>query len=202
MIESFQHDESRGGRRVLEGIVTTVNADGTTNVSPMGPIVDDSMSSLVLRPYQTSTTYQNLKRIGAGVLHVTDDVELLASAAIGRVRAPVHLATDPRRRILQDACRWYAFQVTNLDDRRERTTIQCQIVESGRQRDFFGFNRAMHAVIEAAILATRIGIVDDGQIRRQIGQLQVLVEKTGGGAEVRAFDRLKRYIADKIGLED
>ena len=63
---------------ILEGVVTTINADGSVNISPMGPKVDDAMRQFVLRPYQTSTTYQNLKRTGEGIFHITDDVELIA----------------------------------------------------------------------------------------------------------------------------
>ena len=62
---------------LLEGIVTTLNDDGTPHIAPMGPIVDGEFNVLLLRPFRTSTTYQNLKRTGQGVLHVTDDVELL-----------------------------------------------------------------------------------------------------------------------------
>ena len=74
---------------ILEGIVTTVNADGTLNISPMGPTIADDVQSdgkidqFVLRPFDTSTTFANLKRTRAGVLHVTDDVLLFARAAIG-----------------------------------------------------------------------------------------------------------------------
>ena len=38
--------------------------------------------------------------------------------------------------------------------------IVADVVDSGRLRDFFGFNRAKHAVIEAAILATRIDFLE------------------------------------------
>ena len=48
----------------------------------MGPEVDTPLTGLVLKPYKSSRTYQNLKRTPAGVLHVTDDVELIARAAI------------------------------------------------------------------------------------------------------------------------
>ena len=68
---------------ISEGIVTTINADGSVNISPMGPEVDASGERMVLKPYRTSTTYFNLKRTGQGVFHVTDDVELLAEAALG-----------------------------------------------------------------------------------------------------------------------
>jgi len=181
---------------ILEGIVTTLNADGTVNISPMGPAVDPSMTRLVLKPYQTSTTYQNLKRTGQGVFHVTDDVELLAQTAVGAADPlpPMHDAHMVEGRILSDACRWYAFRVRTLDDRLERTEIVCDVVEFGTLRDFFGFNRGKHAVVEAAILATRVDLLPAAQIVSEFERLKVLVEKTGGPAEARAFELLSRFV--------
>ncbi len=190
-----------GRRRILEGLVTTVNLDGSTNVSPMGPLVNDSMTQFVLRPFQTSTTFQNLRRHGSGVFHVTDDVELLAQAAVGNVDVPIENATDPRRRVLISACRWYQFVVSSTDDTDERTTLECKVIGSARQRDFFGFNRAMHAVVEAAILATRVGVLDPSQIRREFRALRKLVDKTGGDVERRAYTFLAEYIEQQIGHE-
>ena len=182
---------------ILEGLVTTQNADGTTNVSPMGPRVAEDFGTFVLRPFQTSTTYSNLKRLGCGVLHVTDDVELIARAAIGRLESPPLASIDdfpvPR---LADTCRWYAFRVTLLDDSSERTTIECQSVAEGRVRDFFGFNRAKHAVVEGAILATRIGILPAEQIRGELARLGTVVEKTAGDAERRAWQVLVEYLRE------
>jgi hypothetical protein len=186
---------------ILEGIVTTLNADGGPNISPMGPLVDESMTRLVLRPYQTSTTYQNLKRTGQGVLHVTDDVEMLARAAVNLLESPPRLipAEAVEGVILADACRWYAFRVRKLDDSRERTTIDCEVVDRGRLRDFFGFNRAMHAVVEAAILATRMAILPAGEIRAEMARLAILVEKTAGPRERRAFAFLRDYMSPVLG---
>ena len=76
---------------LLEGIVTTLNEDGSPHITPMGPIVDASFSQILLRPYRTSTTYQNLKRTGQGVLHVTDDVEMFARAAVGQLNTNASL---------------------------------------------------------------------------------------------------------------
>jgi beta-RFAP synthase len=182
---------------ILEGLITTINADGSVNISPMGPIVDASMRELTLRPYQTSTTYRNLKRNGQGVLHVTDDVELLARAAVGRLDPLPELlpAQAVEGWILAAACRWYAFQVRSLDDSQERTTISAEVIDSGRLRNFFGFNRAKHAVVEAAILATRIKFLPAEEIRGGFARLAVLVEKTGGPAEHRAFGFLQDYVS-------
>jgi hypothetical protein len=186
--------------KLLEGIVTTLNVDGSPNIAPMGPIVDAEFERLMLRPFRTSVTYQNLKRTGEGVLHVSDDVELFARAAVGRLEVlpSMQPAAAVNGVILADACRWYAFRVNEIDDREERTSIIASVIDYGRLRDFFGFNRAKHAVIEAAILATRIGIVDSGTIRTEFDQLSTRVEKTGGHQERSAFQFLRDYLQDKL----
>ena len=180
---------------ILEGIVTTLSPEGHLNVAPMGPQVDDTMRRFVLRPYRSSTTYRNLKARGEGVLHVTDDVLLLARSAVGFA---TEVATRPAEavvgRIILDACRYYEFRVIQLDDRDDRTTIAVETVAEGRLRDFFGFNRAKHAVIEAAILATRTSFLPLEDIRAEFKRLEVLVAKTGGPAEHAAFDHLKNHI--------
>jgi uncharacterized protein len=185
---------------ILEGIVTTLNADGSVNLSPMGPEVDDTMRQLVLKPYRSSTTYQNLKRAGAGVFHVTDDVELLAQAAVSTPEpAPEMMAsTAVEGRILSNACRWYAFGVQSLDDREDRTRIVCEVVDHGSLREFFGFNRAKHAVLEAAILATRIDFLPADHIAAEFERLRPMVDKTGGPAERRAFDFLHHFVQARV----
>ncbi len=184
---------------ILEGIVTTINMDGSVNISPMGPEVDAAMRHLVLKPFQTSTTYANLKRTGQGVFHVTDDVELLAQAAVGTPDPLPRLirASAVDGWILADACRWYAFRTTMIDDSQERTRIEAEVVAEDRFRDFFGFNRARHAVLEAAILATRTGLLPADEIFAQLERLRPLVEKTGGASEQRAWSFLERVIRDR-----
>lgn len=185
---------------ILEGVVTTINSDGSLNVSPMGPIVDQSMDQIVLRPFRTSTTYKNLKRLNQGVFHVTDDVEMLARAAVGTLDPePKTVKADAVEGfILTGACRWYAFEVESLDDGDERTRIECRVVDRGRLRDFLGFNRAKHAVVEAAILATRVHLLPSEQIREEFARLAVLVEKTAGEQERRAFEFLKSHVRAAI----
>jgi hypothetical protein len=186
--------------KLLEGILTTLNRDGTPNIAPMGPIVDADFEWLLLRPYRTTATYGNLKRNGEGVLHVTDDVELLARAAVDRLEAMPRLerAEAVNGVILADACRWYAFRVESIDDREDRTAVVARIVASGRIRDFFGFNRAKHAVVEAAILATRVGMLEASHLLAEFDRLAVPVEKTGGHEEHRAFEFLRQFIREKL----
>src|SRR5690606_13311764 len=156
----------------------------------------EAMRSLVLRPFQTSTTYANLKRHGEGVLHITDDVLLLARAAIGALEETPETfpAEQVKGAVLRSACRWYEFRVVSLDDSAERTRIEADVVHTGRLRDFFGFNRARHAVLEAAILATRIHLLPADEIREELARLAVPVEKTAGPAERQAFALLRDYV--------
>jgi uncharacterized protein len=185
---------------LLEGIVTTLDQDGSPHIAPMGPIIDMEFTRLLLRPYRTSQTYQNLKRNGTGVLHVTDDVELIARAAVGELaeKPAMFLAEHGSGPVLADCCRWYAFQVASLDDSQERTEIRARVVERGHIREFFGFNRAKHAIIEAAILATRIAWLDPSHVRTEMKRLAGAVEKTGGRQEHAAFAFLERYFADHL----
>lgn len=185
---------------ILEGVVTTVSADGQVNVAPMGPFFPDNpygeLRRFILRPFRTARTCANLLAHGEGVLHVTDDVLLLARAAVGEPDPPP--PTQPARRIqgqvLTDACRWYEFRVASCDDRSERVRFEAEVVHAERGRDFFGFNRAMYAVVEAAILATRLALLPAADVEADFRKLAVLVEKTGGPREREAFAFLKDYV--------
>jgi hypothetical protein len=186
---------------ILEGIVTTLDAGDMVNVAPMGPEVsaNSEMGRFVLRPYRSSTTYANLKARGEGVFHVTDDVLLLAQAAIGAALEPfppIRPASVVAGAVLADACRFYEFRVMELDDRDDRTRIVVETVAEGRHRDFFGFNRAKHAVLEAAILATRAAWLPLRDLLLEFRKLEVLVQKTGGPAEHAAFRLLHDYLRE------
>ena len=183
---------------ILEGIVTTISPEGALNIAPMGPIVDERMQRFILRPFNTADTYRNLKAHGEGVLHVTDDVLLLTKAALGPVEPmpEVDRATSILGYVLRDACRWYEFIVRKIDDREERVTIEAEVVHEGRHRDFFGFNRAKHAVLEAAILATRTAFLPLHEIASEFRKLGVIVKKTGGAQEHAAFALLESHLQE------
>jgi uncharacterized protein len=183
---------------ILEGLVTTRDEDGSLRIAPMGPNVNDDFARLLLRPYQTSRTFGNLRRTRQGVLHVTDDVESVARAAVGAPapRPPVEPAPLIDGYILTDACRWYAFRVESINAGMPRAELGCQVVAHGRLRDFFGFNRAKHAVLEVAVLATRAAFVPRAVIHAELDRAERLVDKTGGPAERRALDILRRFLDD------
>jgi hypothetical protein len=188
---------------ILEGIVTTISTNGEVNIAPMGPLVEPDMERFVLRPFPTSRTYRNLKARGEGVFHVTDDVLLLAKAAIGVVNplpalVPAQCITGC---VLEHACRAYEFRVQRMDESQERVWIDAEVVHARRMRDFIGFNRAKHAVVEAAILATRRHLLPHEHIEAEYRKLAILVEKTGGPQEREAFAFLVNCLSQPPAME-
>src|SRR4051794_40665904 len=106
-------------RMILEGIVTTLDAAGQVNIAPMGPRVERvDFTRFLLRPFPTSQTYKNLKSHSEGVLHITDDVLLLAQAAVGMINPlpALEAATSVRGMLLADACRLHEFRVVSMDE--------------------------------------------------------------------------------------
>lgn len=188
-------------RLIVEGLVITAGEDGSPHLAPMGPLVDRELQSLTLRPFCSSTTFANIQRTGVAVFHITDDVELLARAAIGRVEeTPEYLSIDvPPHFALADCCRWFALRVTESIIDPPRATFLCEVVQSQSVRDWFGFNRAKHAIVEAAILATRIGILPDDEIRNEMLRLVIPMQKTAGDQEKRAWNVLRDYLEEQIG---
>lgn len=184
--------------RVLEGLVTTENEDGSVNLAPMGPVTDDRQTHFLLKPFQTSTTYANLRRTGRAAFHVTDDVAMLAAAAIGRLSASdvPEIRLEQGFHIVGSACRWYGLQVVEQVVDTERAQFTCNVVASGTLREYFGLNRAKHAVLEAAILATRIRLLPMDEIEEQLNRLRPWVEKTGALVEHEAFEMLTRYVRE------
>ncbi len=173
-----------------------MSARGEVNIAPMGPHVQSDMSRFQLRPFRSAQTYKNLREHPEGVFHIVDDVLLLARAALGTVSPlpPLKPAEKVHGHVLADACRLYEFQVRSVDDQHERSRIDVDVVHTRSLREFVGFNRAKHAVVEAAIMATRTDFLPLHEINAEYAKLSIIVDKTGGRQEKEAF----AFLADHL----
>jgi hypothetical protein len=99
--------------------------------------------------------------------------------------------------VLEAACSWRELEVVSVDDTPPRSRIETRVVHRGRRREFLGFNRARHAVLEAAILATRTHLIPAEDIRAEFARLQVIVDKTAGPREQEAMAVLTRHVQDR-----
>lgn len=185
---------------ILESLVTTISSSGEVNIAPMGPVVTPSLDQFTLRPFRPSTTHDNLFQTRAAVIHVSDDVTLFARAVMGTLAPPpaTFPIFDGRFAVLQDCCRYFAIEVQQWIDDDLRPTLHCRVIHSEEVRPFFGFNRAKHAIIESAILATRTHLIPPAEIISQLAQLQSPVDKTACPEDAEAFADLKAFIARKL----
>ena len=180
---------------IIESIVTSTDADGTVNFAPMG--VEWGEETIVLKPFLETTTFRNVSGGRAAVVNLTDDVMLFARGAISSPRFPAEPAAKIRGVVLEAACSWWEVEVTSIDATPPRSRIEARVVHRGFRREFLGFNRARHAVLEAAILATRTHLLPAEQIRAELERLQVIVDKTAGPREQEAMALLTEYVRSR-----
>lgn len=180
---------------ILETIVTTMNGEGAVNFAPMG--VEWGDDTIVLKPFLETTTFHNLRETRAAVVNLTDDAMLFAQGAISNPQFPSLPAQRVKGVVLEAACSWREVEVVAIDDTPPRSRIEARVVYRGSRREFIGFNRARHAVLEAAILATRTHLLPRQQISEEYARLQVIVDKTAGPREREAMDFLTRYVQSR-----
>jgi hypothetical protein len=180
---------------IIESIVTTLAPDGSINFAPMG--VEWGEDSIVLKPFLETTTFRNLSSSNVAVVNLTDDVMVFARGAISSPQFPSFPAEVVRGVVLEAACSWRELEIRSIDATPPRSRMEAVVVHRGSRREFIGFNRARHAVLEAAILATRTHLIPAEQIREEYARLQVIVDKTAGPREREAMDLLTEYVRSR-----
>jgi len=185
---------------IVETIVTTLAADGTVNVAPMG--VEWGDERIVLKPFLETATYRNLIATRAAVVNLTDDVRVFARAAISNPHYETRPAVAVAGVVLADCCSWRELEVRAIDSTPPRSRIEAAVVHRGAAREFIGFNRARHAVLEAAIHATRLHLLAPDFLESELARLQVIVDKTAGDAEAEAMALLVRHIRAATAARD
>jgi uncharacterized protein len=177
---------------ILETIVTTIDEEGGVNCAPMGVTWGDRM--IVLKPFLETATYRNLVSSRAAVVNLIDDVRVFARAAISNPAYPTVAAAVVRGAVLADCCSWRELAVDSIDSTPPRSRIEASVVHRGFRREFIGFNRARHAVLEAAIYATRLHLLPRAHVESELARLQTIVDKTAGSDEIEGMALLVDYI--------
>jgi uncharacterized protein len=180
---------------IVETIVTTMDVSGTINFAPMG--VEWGEDLIVLKPFLETSTFRNVSATRVAVVNLTDDAMLFAQGAISSPQFPSTPAVVVKGAVLAAACSWKELEVLTIDATPPRSRVEARVVHRGLKREFIGFSRARHAVLEAAILATRTHLLPADQIRDEYARLQILVDKTAGPREREAMQLLTEYVRSR-----
>ena len=182
---------------IVETVTTTINPDGTVNCAAMGVELGDE--TIVIKPFRSTRTLRNLRARGAAVVNLTDDILLFTQAALGDPQPPTRATATIDGAVLADACSWREVTVETIDASGPRARVTTHVVGRGVGREFLGFNRARHAVLEASIIASRAHLLPAGKIRVELERLQVLVDKTAGPREHEAMELVRRHVNAAVG---
>ncbi len=177
---------------IRETIVTTVGADGRVHLAPLGIIADGE--GFILAPFHPSTTLENLRVVPFAVANYTDDVRVFAGCLTGRRDWPVTASDKVPVARLAGALAHAELAVTRVSEDARRPRFHCRVVHRVSHAPFEGLNRAKVAVVEAAILVSRLDFLPRDKVEREIDYLRIAVEKTAGAAEQEAWGWLMEKI--------
>jgi hypothetical protein len=179
--------------RILETIVATKTVEGGWHLVPFGLIEDGA--DLVVAPFRPSPSITNLERHPYLSAAAPADIRVLAGCVTGRR----DWATVPCDRIdgvrLAEAYAHAELEVAEFRDDPVRPRFRCRIVHQAMHRPFLGFNRAQAAIVEAAVLSTRLHMLPVDKIISEMRYLAIAISKTAGPAELEAWS----WIEEKVG---
>lgn len=143
---------------VYEAIATSYTPDKTPHAAAMGVQLNAS-SKLVLRPFKTSQTYQNIVFNKQAVVNLTSDPEHFYRAvfSLGMSYREARVVEAPA---MADAWGWIeviAEEFQPLGPLREMVLCKVAHMEEGRLKPA-PYTRAAHALIESLIHYTRIKV--------------------------------------------
>ncbi|MGB5734847.1 MAG: DUF447 domain-containing protein [Thiohalocapsa sp.] len=177
---------------IRETILTTLGPDGQTHIAPMGVRERDGL--LLIAPFRPSGTLDNLLRERHAVVNQTDDVRVYAGCLTGHFDWPLAPATQVIGHRLRDCLAHQELKVVRIDRDDQRPKLYCEIVHEANHRPFRGFNRAQAAVLELAILVSRLGMLPDAKIDAELHYLRIAMDKTAGEREWEAWGWLEERL--------
>ena len=170
---------------IRELIVTTVSADGRPHVAPFGLIAE--ADDWIIAPFHPSTTSENLRAVPFLVANYTDDVRVFAGCLTGRRDWPCVPSTQIPPPRLAASLAHAEMAVVSVDEDAQRPRFRCRIVHRETHAPFEGMNRAKAAVLEGAILVSRLGMLPREKVEREIAYLDIAIGKTAGDSEREAW---------------
>ena len=180
---------------IFETIITTQSIAGHSHIAPMG--IREESGVVILAPFRPSTTLDNVIASGVAVQNFCDDVRVFAGCISGVKRDwPTVAATTLTGIRLRDCLGHSELKLERIDEDSQRPRLYCKRVRDETHGAFRGFNRAQAAVIEGAVLISRLGMLPREKIDSEWRYLSIAIEKTAGPIELEAWGWLQVKLND------
>jgi uncharacterized protein len=178
--------------QIFETVVTTLSAAGVPHVAPMG--VRYAGEHVVLMPFKPSTTLDNIVATRHAVLNLVVDTRVFAGCVTGRRDWPLWPAERIEGRRLAAALGHVELRLADLADDAQRPVLRMARVHEAQHGPFVGLNRAQAAVVEGAVLVSRLRMLPDDKVDAEMRYLQIAIDKTAGPAEHEAWGWLQQAV--------
>ena len=179
---------------IYEAVVSTRNPDGSAHFSPMGYRVVDDL--VVLAPFAPSRTLDNIHNEHTAVLNLTDDVSVIAACLTKRSQWRSVAADVIAGWRLAETLSHRELSLVKHEEDATRPRFYFQTETHQNHAPFKGFNRAQAAVLEAAILLTRLDRLAADKVATEVAYLNIAIGKTAGPVELRAWQWVTEAIDD------
>jgi hypothetical protein len=185
---------------IYESVVTTCAPGGAVHIAPMGVryVGDD----VVLMPFKPSTTLANIDATGVAVLNLLTDARVFAGCVTGRRDWPTVPVAGFAGVRLAAALGHVALRLVERSDDAQRPRLLLTRVGEAQHAAYRGFNRAQAAVIEGAVLVSRLHLLPAEKIDTEMAYLQIAIDKTAGPQELEAWGWLQQAVARHRGQRE
>lgn len=170
---------------IFETIITSVDAAGKPHITPFG--VKHEGELVVISPYKPSTTLNNILVTQCAVLNLTDDVRVFAGALTQRKDWPLIKAEQVAGFRLANCLAHSELSLIEVRDDASRPQLIMQKIADFNHQPFAGFNRAQAAVVELAVLVSRLHMLPREKVHTELAYLQIAIDKTAGARELEAW---------------
>ena len=179
---------------IYETVVTTVSPAGRPHVAPMG-VRYLPQGQVQLMPFKPSTTLDNILASGVAALNILTDTRVFAGCVTGRREWPLlPLQQLPGQR-LACALRHLELQLVSVQDEPQRPVLTLACLHDATHAPFPGLNRAQAAVVEAAVLVSRLHLLPAAKVDSEMAYLQIAIDKTASAQEQEAWGWLQQAVA-------
>src|SRR5262245_35296010 len=121
--------------------------------------IREEQGHVVIAPFKPSATLEHILHSGCAAVNYTDDVRGFAGCLTGRWQWPTVPADTIACNRLAGALAHSEVTLTRIEDDEQRPRLFCREDLRMSHAPFLGFNRAQAAVIEAAILISRLDML-------------------------------------------
>ena len=129
------------------------------------------------------------------MLNVLTDTRVFAGCVTGRRDWPL-LPTEKIAGVrLANALSHVELRLAERIDDAQRPVLHMARVHAAVHSHFAGFNRAQAAVIEGAVLVSRLHLLPPQKVDSEMAYLQIAIDKTAGDGEREAWAWLREAVA-------